>query len=128
MFDPAKVPYEKIARFFFEIHDPTQVGGQGPDLGDQYRSEIFYTTPEQQQTAEKLIALLRERGYDVVTEVTPAGRFWPARITTSVTTSIKVRCRTAITIRNGSDWQACPASDMGRINAARRVSDTKIPA
>ena len=78
VFDPAKVPYEKIARFFFEIHNPTQIGGQGPDLGDQYRSEVVYTTPEQQQTAEKLIALLREKGYDVVTEVTPAGRFWPA--------------------------------------------------
>ena len=52
--------------------------GQGPDLGDQYRSEIFYTTPAQQQTAEKLIGELRRRGYDVVTEVTPAGRFWPA--------------------------------------------------
>lgn len=78
VFDPAKLPYEKLARFFFEIHDPTQVGGQGPDLGDQYRSEIFYTTPGQQQTAEKLVALLREKGYDVVTEITPAGRFWPA--------------------------------------------------
>ena len=77
-FDPAKVSYEKLAKFFFEIHDPTQLDGQGPDLGDQYRSEIFYTTPAQQQTAEKLIGELRRRGYDVVTEVTPAGRFWPA--------------------------------------------------
>ena len=72
-FDPAKVSYEKLAKFFFEIHDPTQLDGQGPDLGDQYRSEIFYTTPAQQ-----LIGELRRRGYDVVTEVTPAGRFWPA--------------------------------------------------
>ena len=55
-FDPAKVSYEKLAKFFFEIHDPTQLDGQGPDLGDQYRSEIFYTTPAQQQTAEKRIA------------------------------------------------------------------------
>ena len=77
-FDPAKVSYEKLAKFFFEIHDPTQLDGQGPDLGDQYRSEIFYTTPAQQQTAERLIGELRRRGYDVVTEVTPAGRFWPA--------------------------------------------------
>ena len=76
-FDPAKVSYEKLAKFLFEIHDPTQLDGQGPDLGDQYRSEIFYTTPAQQQTAEKLIGELRRRGYDVVTEVTPAGRFWP---------------------------------------------------
>ena len=60
-FDPAKVSYEKLAKFFFEIHDPTQLDGQGPDLGDQYRSEIFYTTPAQQQTAEKLIGELRRR-------------------------------------------------------------------
>lgn len=77
-FDPAKVSYEKLAKFFLEIHDPTQIDGQGPDLGDQYRSEIFYTTPAQQATAEKLLAELRHKGYDVVTEVTPAGRFWPA--------------------------------------------------
>ena len=51
---------------------------QGPDLGDQYRSEIFYTSPAQQATAERLIAELRRKGYDVVTQVSPAGRFWPA--------------------------------------------------
>ena len=77
-FDPAKVSYEKLARLFFEIHDPTQVGRQGPDIGDQYRSEIFYTTPAQRETAEKLIAELRAKGYDVVTEVTQATTFWPA--------------------------------------------------
>ena len=78
VFDPAKVSYETLARLFFEIHDPTQENGQGPDLGDQYRSEIFYTSPAQQETAERLIAELRRKGYDVVTQVTPAGRFWPA--------------------------------------------------
>ena len=78
LFDPAKVSYETLARLFFEIHDPTQENGQGPDLGDQYRSEIFYTSPAQQATAERLIAELRRKGYDVVTQVTPAGRFWPA--------------------------------------------------
>jgi len=57
--DPAKVSYETLARLFFEIHDPTQENGQGPDLGDQYRSEIFYTSPAQQATAERLIAELR---------------------------------------------------------------------
>ena len=78
VFDPAKVSYETLARLFFEIHDPTQENGQGPDLGDQYRSEIFYTSPAQQATAERLIAELRRKGYAVVTQVTPAGRFWPA--------------------------------------------------
>lgn len=78
VFDPAKVSYERLARLFFEIHDPTQADGQGPDLGDQYRSEVFYDSPEQQAVAEKLIAELRAKGYDVVTRVTPATTFWPA--------------------------------------------------
>lgn len=77
-FDPSEVSYERLAKLFFEIHDPTQADGQGPDIGDQYRSEVFYTTPEQRQVAERLIAELRRKGYDVVTQVTPAGRFWPA--------------------------------------------------
>lgn len=77
-FDPAKISYEQLARLFFEIHDPTQADGQGPDIGDQYRSEIFYLTTEQRETAEKLIAQLRAKGYDVVTRVTPATTFWPA--------------------------------------------------
>ena len=51
--------YETLARLFFEIHDPTQENGQGPDLGDQYRSEIFNTSPAQQATAARLIAELR---------------------------------------------------------------------
>lgn len=77
-FDPSKVSYETLAKLFFEIHDPTQVDRQGPDIGKQYRSEVFYTTPAQKQTAEKLIAELRTKGYDVATKVTPATRFWPA--------------------------------------------------
>lgn len=78
VFDPEKVSYEQLARLFFEIHDPTQADGQGPDLGEQYRSEIFYNSPGQQATAEKLIAELRAKGYDVVTRLTPATTFWPA--------------------------------------------------
>ena len=78
VFDPAKISYESLAKLFFEIHDPTQADGQGPDIGDQYRSEIFYTSPEQKQIAERLIAELRAKGYEVVTQVTPAGKFWPA--------------------------------------------------
>ena len=78
LFDPAKVGYERLARRFFEIHDPTQRNRQGPDVGSQYRSSVFYTSDEQKRIAEKLIGLLRERGYDVVTEVAPASTFWPA--------------------------------------------------
>lgn len=77
-FDPSKVSYEELAKRFLEIHDPTQIDRQGPDIGDQYRSEIFYTTRAQRETAEKLLDTLRQKGYDVATRVTPAGRFWPA--------------------------------------------------
>ncbi len=78
LFDADKVSYETLVRLFFEIHDPTQRDGQGPDIGTRYRSEIFYLTEEQRMTAEKVITLLRDKGYDVVTRVTPATRFWPA--------------------------------------------------
>lgn len=78
VFDPSKVAYVDLAKLFFEIHDPTQEGGQGPDVGDQYRSGIFYTSLAQKATAERLIKMLRQAGYDVVTEVTQAGKFWPA--------------------------------------------------
>ncbi len=77
-YDLAKVSYETLARLFFEIHDPTQTDGQGPDLGPQYRSEIFYLSPEQKAVAEKLIGQLKANGYDVVTKVTRATQFWPA--------------------------------------------------
>jgi peptide methionine sulfoxide reductase msrA/msrB len=78
LYDPAKVTYEALARLFFEIHDPTQRDGQGPDLGDQYRSAIFYTSDAQKQTAEKLIAELHKKGFDAATQVVPAVTFWPA--------------------------------------------------
>ncbi len=78
VFDPTVVSYETLAKLFFEIHDPTQKNRQGPDVGNQYRSEIFYTTPEQQKIAERLIAQLKVKGYDVVTAVTPATTFWKA--------------------------------------------------
>jgi peptide methionine sulfoxide reductase msrA/msrB len=77
-YDPEKVSYEELARFFFEIHDPTQDNGQGPDIGAQYHSAIFYGSDEEKATAEKLIGILRDKGYDVATEVLPAGRFWKA--------------------------------------------------
>lgn len=78
MFDPLKVSYETLAKRFFEIHDPEQTDGQGPDLGNRYRSEIFYTTAEQKKVAEELIGILKQKGYKVATKLTPATTFWPA--------------------------------------------------
>lgn len=77
-FDPARISYEAVAKRFFEIHDPTQADGQGPDIGPQYLSAVFYTSPEQKQTTERLIDVLKARGYAVVTAVRPAERFWKA--------------------------------------------------
>ncbi len=78
VYDPSKTDFETLARLFFEIHDPTQVDRQGPDIGDQYRSAVFYVDDEQRTITEKLIGLLREKGFDVATEVTEASEFWPA--------------------------------------------------
>jgi peptide methionine sulfoxide reductase msrA/msrB len=77
-FDASKVSYETLARLFFEIHDPTQVNRQGPDVGNQYRSAVFYTDEKQRETTEKLIGLLEAKGLDVATQVVKAARFWPA--------------------------------------------------
>ena len=77
-YDPEKVTYEALARFFFEIHDPTQDNGQGPDIGEQYFSAVFYGTDEEKATAERLIAVLEDKGYDIATVVRPAGEFWKA--------------------------------------------------
>src|SRR3954453_23772736 len=78
-FDPDEVPYERLVEKFFELHDPTQLNRQGPDVGSQYRSVIFFHTPEQKEVAEAV----RERAQarfkrPIVTSVEPAGRFWPA--------------------------------------------------
>jgi peptide methionine sulfoxide reductase msrA/msrB len=78
IYDPTKTSYEKLLRLFMEIHDPTQTGGQGPDIGDQYRSVIFYLNDEQKAIAEKDISLLKSKGYKVVTEVVKASEFYDA--------------------------------------------------
>jgi len=78
IYAPEKIRFEKIAKLFFEIHDPTQVNRQGPDVGAQYRSEVFYLNQKQKEVTEKLIAELRKNGHDVATKVTPADVFWPA--------------------------------------------------
>lgn len=78
IFDPKKISYETLAKHFFEIHDPEQLNRQGPDNGEQYRSEIFYTNPKQKEIALKLINHLKNKGFQVVTKLTPAAKFWKA--------------------------------------------------
>lgn len=77
-YDASRVDYETLARRFFEIHDPTQEDGQGPDLGSQYLSVVFYGDDQERAVNEKLIGLLTERGFDVATKLEPATKFWPA--------------------------------------------------
>jgi peptide methionine sulfoxide reductase msrA/msrB len=78
VYDPDKTSYEKIVKLFLEIHDPTQVGRQGPDVGDQYRSGIFYLNEEQRKIANKLLGQLADKGYKIATEVSAATEFYEA--------------------------------------------------
>ena len=78
VFNPQLVDYQTLSKLFFEIHDPTQKMGQGPDIGAQYQSAIFFLTQAQKQVAEKLIAFLKKQGIPVVTQVLPATHFYPA--------------------------------------------------
>lgn len=77
-FDPGIVSFESLAKQFFEIHDPTQINRQGPDIGHQYRSAVFYANEEQKMISRKLIKILEGKGYEVVTEVVPATEFYDA--------------------------------------------------
>lgn len=80
-FDPSKVSYREILDVFFASHDPTTLNRQGADVGTQYRSAIFYHSPEQKQIAETRIKELNEEKLfpqPIVTEVTPAATFYPA--------------------------------------------------
>jgi peptide-methionine (S)-S-oxide reductase len=80
-FDPEKVSYEKLLDAFWQMHDPTQVNRQGPDYGSQYRSAIFFHSPEQEASAKKSKAALEASGKlrrPVATEITAAGTFWRA--------------------------------------------------
>ncbi len=78
IFDPVKIHYEDLVKLFFETHDPTQVNRQGPDIGSQYRSEIFYLDEEQKKTAHRLMEILRSKGYALATQLTKATTFWKA--------------------------------------------------
>jgi peptide-methionine (S)-S-oxide reductase len=80
-YDPAKASYEQLLDLFFELHDPTQLNRQGPDWGKQYRSVVFYHSPEQEAAAKQTIARLTEEkrfSKPIVTQVVPAETFWRA--------------------------------------------------
>ncbi len=79
IFDPNKITYESLVKLFFETHDPTQRNGQGPDIGEQYRSVIFYTNEEQKKIAEKIIQILIDKGLKVATTLQPLEQFYPER-------------------------------------------------
>jgi peptide-methionine (S)-S-oxide reductase len=80
-FDPSQVTYEQLLDIFWKTHDPTQLDRQGPDVGKQYRSAIFYVGDEQKKLAEASRDVLEASGkYDseIVTEIVPASDFWEA--------------------------------------------------
>ncbi|MBE6230685.1 MAG: peptide-methionine (S)-S-oxide reductase MsrA [Bacteroidales bacterium] len=78
LYDPLQVSYLTLLKLFMEIHDPTQLNRQGVDVGPQYRSEIFYQTEQERSEALDVIQILKEKGYNVATRVTPASKFWVA--------------------------------------------------
>ena len=77
-YDATKTTYEDLVKLFFETHDFTQTNGQGPDIGPQYLSCIFYSNAEEKAIAEKYIKILQDKGYKVATMLKPAVKFWKA--------------------------------------------------
>jgi len=77
-FNTEVTTYEELVKLFFETHDFSQVGGQGPDIGEQYTSAVYYTSDEQKVVAEKLIKKLEAKDMTVTTKVLPAEPFYPA--------------------------------------------------
>lgn len=80
-FDAATVKYEELLAAFFDLHDPTQVDQQGPDVGSQYRSVVFFHSPEQRKQARAMIEKLEESGTfsdPLATQVVPFEQFWRA--------------------------------------------------
>lgn len=77
-YDPSLTSFEEMLKLYYETHDFEQVGGQGPDIGEQYQSVVFYMNDEQKAMVEKYIQLLNNKGYKVATELRPAPEFWEA--------------------------------------------------
>jgi peptide methionine sulfoxide reductase msrA/msrB len=78
LFDPKLISSEKLYQAFFKMHNPSQANGQGPDIGLQYQSAIFYYTPKQKEEALKVIETWEEHGCKVYTKLLPVTTFWPA--------------------------------------------------
>lgn len=77
-YDPAVTSFEEMLKLYYETHDFEQVGGQGPDIGEQYQSVVFYVNESQKALVEKYIGLLNGKGYKVATQLRPAPEFWEA--------------------------------------------------
>jgi len=78
LYDPTIVSYEELAKLFFEIHDPVQTNGQGPDIGSQYISAVFYGSEDEKKIVQKLINVLELRGYKIATKLLSADEFYEA--------------------------------------------------
>lgn len=78
IYDPQKINFEALTKFFFEIHNFSQNNGQGPDIGSQYLSAIFYYNEAQKKQAESVIAELKAKGFNVSTNILPVKTFWRA--------------------------------------------------
>ena len=78
VYDPKIVSFEELAKLFFEIHDPEQTDGQGPDIGSQYLSAIFYHNEEERKTAQKLVDILTNKGYKIATSLVEVSPFYEA--------------------------------------------------
>jgi len=78
-FDPKVISYEELLDIFFQMHDPTTLNRQGPDVGTNYRSAIFYLDENQKKLAEETkVKHLKNLGKEIVTEIKPLDKFWPA--------------------------------------------------
>ncbi|MDR2085400.1 MAG: peptide-methionine (S)-S-oxide reductase MsrA [Bacteroidales bacterium] len=78
VYDPEQTTYEELLKLYFETHNFEQEGGQGPDIGEQYISVIFYINNTQKELAAEYIQILQKMGYSPATELRPVGRFYPA--------------------------------------------------
>jgi methionine-S-sulfoxide reductase len=78
VYNPKLTSFETMLRLYYETHDFEQVGGQGPDIGEQYQSVVFYVDENQRLMVEKYIKILTDKGYKVATKLRPAPEFWEA--------------------------------------------------